>query len=97
MARVLLEYENVLEQNKTLWEMKVWSDSIKAMQMNTIVELDDLLRIKEEQITNKDAQIVLEREKFGLANDQIKKERRLKWVFMGTTVVMAGFLTLSLF
>ena len=96
MAQVKLAYENVLDQNKTLLEMMAWCDSVQGAQANVIFQLDDLLIIKDEQIINKNTQIVLEREKFGLAENQIKKERRLKWVFMGTTVLMAGFLTLSL-
>ena len=96
MAQVRLAYENVLAQNKTLWEMKQWSDSIKALQMNTIVQLDDLLIIKEDQIGNLKQQIVLERDKYGLAEGMIKKEKKLKWIFVGTTALMAGFLTLSL-
>lgn len=96
MAQVKLAYENVLDQNKTLLEMMAWCDSVQGAQANVIFQLDDLLIIKDEQIINKNGQIVLEREKFGLAENQIKKERKLKWVFMGTTVLMAGFLTLSL-
>jgi hypothetical protein len=96
MAQVKLAYENVLAQNKTLWEMKQWNDSIKALQMNTIVGLDDLLVVKEQQIGNLKQQVALNRDMFELANDQIRKERKLKWIFVGTTAVMAGFLTLSL-
>ena len=76
--------------------MVAWCDSIKEAQANIIVQLDDLLLIKDEQIINKNMQIVLGREKFGLAENQIEKERKLKWIFLGSTVVMAGFLALSL-
>ncbi len=96
MAQVKLAYENVLDQNKTLLEMVAWCDSIKDTQENVIVQLDDLLMIKEQQIENKSAQIVLEQEKYGLAGAQIRKERNLKRLFMMSTLFMAGFLTLSL-
>jgi ATP-dependent helicase/DNAse subunit B len=96
MAQVKLAYENVLEQNMTLLEMNRWCDSVKQAHMSVIVKLDDILQIKEEQIDNLKIQIGVNHDMFELANDQIKKERRLKWVFVGTTVVMAGFLTLSL-
>jgi len=95
-ARLKLEYIHLDSINMTLYAMIAWSDSVKDMQMNIIVGLDDLVIIKEDQISNLKSQIVLEKDKFWLAGDQIKKERRLKWIFMGTTVVMAGFLTLSL-
>jgi hypothetical protein len=96
MAQVKLAYENILDQNKTLLEMTQWCDSVRETQANIIVQMDDLIVIKDEQIINKNTQIVLEREKFGLADEQTRKERKLKWVFMGTTILMAGFLTLSL-
>lgn len=96
MAQVKLAYENVLTQNKTLLEMVAWSDSVKAMQMNTIVQLDDLLLIKEDQISNKNEQIKVHKEMYQLADKHIRKEKGLKWVFVGTTVLMAGFLTLAL-
>ena len=96
MAHVRLAYENVLEQNKTLYEMITWSDSVKDMQMNTIVALDGLLIIKEDQIENQKVQLGLERDKFELADGLIKKERKVKWVFVGISVGLAGLLTLSL-
>ena len=96
MAQVKLAYENVLDQNKTLLEMMAWCDSVQDAQANVIFQLDDLIVIKDEQIINKNTQIVLEREKFGLAEGLIKRERKLKWIFVGTTALMAGFLALSL-
>ena len=96
MSRVLLEYENVLAQNKTLWEMTQWSDSVKSTQMNVIVQLDDLLVIKEDQIGNLKHQIVLEQDKFGLAGEQIRNERGWKRFWMVATGLTAGFLALSL-
>ena len=96
MARVKLAYENVLEQNKTLWEMKQWSDSVKATQMNVIVQLDDLLTIKEDQIVNLKLQNQMGSEMYDLANREIKREKKVKWVFVGISFGLAGLLTLSL-
>lgn len=96
MARVILEYENVLDQNKTLWEMKQWSDSVKSMQMNVIVQLDDLIVIKDDQIGNLQQQIVLEQDKFWLAEQEIKHQRGWKRFWIVATGLTAGFLALSL-
>ena len=96
MAQVRLAYENVLDQNKTLLEMVAWCDSVRESQTDIIIQLDDLLGIKEEKITNLTLQNEQEQVRFDLVNDQVGKQRKLKWVFMGTTVLMAGFLTLSL-
>lgn len=96
MAQVKLAYENVLEQNLTLLEMNRWCDSVRQAHVNVIVQLDDLLMIKEEKIVNLKKQNEVSQDMFQLANDQIRKENRLKWVFVGTTVLMAGFLTLAL-
>lgn len=95
-ARVKLEYLYLDSLNMTLKQSLYWCDSINLVQGDVIFQLDDLLMIKEDQIVNLKSQIVLGQDKFGLAENQIKKERRLKWIFMGTTIVMAGFLTLSL-
>jgi len=96
MARVLLEYTNLLEENKTLGEMMNWCDSVMNTQVRIIASMDGLLIIKEDQIENKAGQIQLQNEKYELAEGVIKKEIRLKWIFVGTTIIMAIFLTLSL-
>lgn len=96
MARVILEYDNLLEQNKTLGEMMAWCDSVMGTQIQIIGGLDGLVDIKDEKITNLTLQNEQEREKYELAGVMIKKEKKLKWIFVGTTALMAGFLALSL-
>jgi len=96
MAQVKLAYENILDQNKTLLEMIQWCDSVEATHENIIVQLDDLLGIKEEKIINLKLQNQMGLEMYDMADHEIKREKKLKWIFVGTTTLLAGFLALSL-
>lgn len=95
-AQLKLEYINLYEDHVSLMGIMEWCDSVQSAQGSVIIQLDGLLEIKENQISNLKSQIILEQDKFGLADSQIKRERRLKFIFIGTTVLMVGFLTLSL-
>jgi hypothetical protein len=76
--------------------MKQWSDSVKALQMNTIVDLDGLVAIREGQIDNLKTQNEFEREKFDLAEQDAKNQRGWKRFWMVATGLTAGFLALAL-
>ena len=91
-----LEYIHLDSLNMSLVEALNHCDSVKDAQRNVIIQLDDLLGIKEDQIENLKQQNVQYEYKYVLSAGAIKKERKLKWIFLGSTVVMAGFLTLSL-
>ena len=96
MARVKLEYIHLDSLNMSLVEALNHCDSVKDAQRNVIIQLDDLLGIKEDQIENLKQQNVQHEYKYVLSAGVAKKERKLKWIFLGSTVVMAGFLALSL-
>ena len=96
MARVKLEYTYLFEENKTLTEMMAWCDSVIGTQVIVIERMDGLLIIKDEKIVNLKHQNKQVGEIYDLVNEQVKKERKLKWIFVGTTALVAGFLTLSL-
>ncbi len=76
--------------------MMAWCDSVMGTQVVVIEGLDGLLIIKDEKIVNLKLQNEQALGMFDLVNDQVKKERKLKWIFAGTTILVAGFLTLSL-
>ena len=96
IARVKLEYTHLFEENKTLHEMMTWCDSVMGTQVIVIERMDGLLIIKDEKIVNLKSQNKQVLGMYELAGVMIKKERKLKWIFMGTTIVVVGFLTLSL-
>jgi len=96
MARVILEYDNLLEENHTLGEMMNWCDSVMDTQEQIIRGMDGLIIIKDEKITNLKLQNEQIFEMFDLVNDQVKKEKKLKWIFIGTTTFVVTLLTLSL-
>lgn len=97
LARVKLEFINLFEENKNLHQIIIWCDSIDATQKTIIKEKNVLLNIKDDKIRNLQNQNEQEIAKYSLANDQIKKERKNKYIFMGTTIGAVILLTISLF
>ena len=95
-ARLKLEYINLLEDNKSLGEMMNWCDSVMGTQTVVIEGLDRFIVIQDEQNSNLKSQIVQHVAKYALADDEIRRQMMLKWIFVGTTILMAWFLTLSL-
>lgn len=96
MSRVKLEVEYLWEQNLTLTQSLAWCDSVRNLQMDVINTLSDMMDTSEKQNMNLQSQILHERAKTELGQYQVKRHKRLKWVFVGTTVVTTTLLTLSL-
>ena len=96
MAHVKLAYENVLEQNRTLLEMVDWCDSISELNHIAISEKDLQLKLKDRQIQDQVLIIGLQDDKFKVAEKQINKQSTLKHLFIGTTILAAIVLTVSL-
>jgi len=95
-ARLKLEYIHLDSMNMTLTQALAQCDSVQDVQVDVIIRLDDLLGIKEDKIVNLKLQNQMGLEMYDMADHAIKREKKLKWIFVGTTVLMAGFLTLSL-
>jgi len=96
LARVQIEFESLLDQNKTLGQMVQYCDSIKESQVLVIVQKDVQLKAKQDQIDAKQKQFVAMEAKYMLSYDQIKSERKKKQLYMGTTVAALLLLALSL-
>lgn len=96
MARVMLEYTFLLEQNKNLMQMVDWCDSISAMNQVVISEKDLQLMLKDRQIQDQALIIGLQDDKFNAAEKQISKQSAMKHLFLGTTVLAAIVLTITL-
>lgn len=94
-ARLKLEYLSLLEENKSIHQMLGWCDSVRTTHMNVVIQLDDILSIKEEKIRNLQAQYNLAEGKYDLANTQLKKEKRKKGFFIGTTIT-AGIIIVAI-
>ena len=95
-ARLKLEYIHLDSMNMTLTQALMHCDSVRSSQQTVIVFLDDLIIVNQEQLINQKEQIQVQREKYALAYGMVKKEKKLKWIFVGTTGFALALLALSL-
>ena len=91
MGRVRLEYTFLLEENKNMRQMLDYCDSIVKADSLVIVQQNIQIRIWSTIVENRDDRYNLMKEQLNNCTDQIKKERRKRFLYMGTT---AGALTL---
>lgn len=73
-----------------------WCDSISGLNQIIIIEKDLQLALKDRQINDQAIIIGLQDDKFKVAEGQIKKQSAMKHLFLGTTILAAIVLTISL-
>jgi hypothetical protein len=95
-ARLKLEYIHLDSLCMTLTQALAECDSVVESQGDVITKIGALLMIKEDQILNLKGQYKMADEKYKLANKQITHGNKMMWLFVFTTVLMMGFLALSL-
>jgi len=96
LARVKIEYTFLLEQNKSLTEMLTWCDSIGRLDCIALEQKDIELKLKDDMLYNREQVIIHWEEKYDLSATHVKKERRRKYLYMGTTASALALLVFSL-
>lgn len=77
--------------------MLEWCDQARIQDSISLMRKDNQLNLKDEQIANRQLKYVQMEAKFDISQDQIKKERKHKRLYMGTTTAALILLTISLF
>ena len=90
LARVQLEFEFLLDQNRSMAEMLSWCDSIEAVQSSIIYQKDLQLQAKDEMLNARQQQYMALDAKFLIAEQQVKRERRKKNLYFTITLAALG-------
>jgi len=88
LARVKLEFTFILEENKSMYEMLRWCDSIEAVQQAIIGEKDVQLGLKNQQIDALDNIVSFNIQKFDLSEKQGKRFKRQRNLSIGTAAAV---------
>ena len=96
LARLLIEYDHLLAQNKTLEQMVTYCDSITEADSTAIHSLQEEINIKVQQLNNRNDVIGLTEEQLENTREQVKFERRRKFLYLITTAGALVLLTISL-
>ena len=87
VARVKLEYKNLLEQNKSRYEMLQWCEQGRLHDSIANAEKDIQLALKDDQINNRQLALVQMEGKYLLTDEQMRKEKGKKNLYFTTTLI----------
>ena len=96
MARVKVEYTFLLDENKSLKQMVEYCDSMVAVSNVVILEKNKQIQTRQDMLKNRDEKYVFMETQFNTCEYQIKKERKKRYMYMGTTGVAIGLLVIAL-
>jgi len=96
MARVKVEYTFLLDENKSLKQMVEFCDSMSTASNVVILEKNREIQIRQDMLKNRDEKYVIIKRQVSTCEYQIKKERRKRFMYMGTTAGAFTLLVLAL-
>lgn len=86
-ARVQLEYTFLLDQNKSMYEMLQWCEQARVQDSIALAERDVQLDLKDQQIANRQKSLIQWEAKYQIIDEQRRKERGRKNIFLTTTII----------
>ena len=96
-ARVQIEYTYLLEENRSMYDMLRWCDSIQLSDSLIKDNLNSQLSLKDKQIYNRNLSIAQWETKCEISKEQIRRERKRKNLYFVTTSAALTLLVVSFF
>ena len=97
MGRVKIEHTFLLDENKNLKEMMEYCDSVAKSDSLVIIQYMIQIRVKNDMLDNREDKHDILKLQLNNCADQVKRERRKKFLYLGTTVGALSLLVLGLF
>lgn len=97
LGAVKRQYNYLLWENDTLKKMMILCDSIIGVDDTVFEAKDEQIALQVRQLVNRQETILEWENKYMLSEEQIKKERRKKSLYFGTTLGAVVLLVISLF
>jgi len=96
IGRVKIEYTFLLDENKSLKQMVEYCDSVATENNVVILEKNREIQIRQDMLKNRDEKYVIMERQVNTCEYQIKKERRKRYMYIGTTGVAVALLVIAL-